>query len=266
MRILFFGDVVGKQGIQALSDALPSLVEEFQPDFIIANGENASHGFGITHKDYLALREAGVDVVTLGNHWHNRGSIDDYIEDCPELIRPYNVRDYDLGSGSTTFDVNGIPVTVTNLLGTAFMKEEVSSPVFCMNDIIQASPDGIHIVDYHAESTSEKATFAYFFDGRVTAVLGTHTHVQTADARVLPKGTAFISDVGLNGNYESVIGFEPESVIQRILFGNNHPITTEQENSIPLVNAVFIEADDETYLATSIIPIYRVGGKERIHG
>ena len=265
MRILFFGDIVGNAGITAVSDVLSSLVTKYGVDLVIANGENATRGFGLNYRDCLALREAGVDVITLGNHWRGRSSIDDFCEEFDALVRPYNLRDYDFGQGYVTVDVHGVPVTVTNLLGTAFMKEEVLSPSVCMSDILSEAPEGIHIVDYHAESTSEKATFAYYFDGQVSAVVGTHTHVQTNDARLLPQGTAFISDVGMCGAYQSVIGFEPKSVIDRIYYGGPTPMQISEEGE-RCINAVLLDFDDETYLATDITPLFYIDGKERVYG
>lgn len=265
MRILFFGDIVGNPGIAAVSDVLPLLAESFSPDLIIANGENATRGFGLNYRDAERIKEAGVDVITLGNHWHNRSSIDDFIEEIDGLIRPVNVRDYDFGAGYITLEINGVAVTVVNVLGTAFMKEEVASPTVTMHDVLSSVPEGVVIVDYHAESTSEKSTFAHYFDGQVSAVIGTHTHVQTNDARVLPLGTAFISDCGMCGAYESVIGFEPKSVVNRIIFGNPNPMQIE-EDCPKCVNAVLIDIDEETYAAKRIVPLFYVDGKERVYG
>lgn len=265
MKVLFFGDIVGSPGITAVSDVLPLLVRRYGVDLVIANGENATRGFGINYGDAKKIREAGVDVITLGNHYRNRSSIDDFIEEFDFLVRPYNLRDYDHGCGSLTVEVHGVPVTVTNLLGTAFMKEEVASPMVCMHDAISAAPEGIHIVDYHGESTSEKATFAYYFDGQLSAVLGTHTHVQTNDARVLPLGTAFISDVGMCGPYESVIGFEPQSVIDRLVYGGPNPMQIAEEGR-RCINAVLMEFDEETFVAKSIVPLFYIDGKERVYG
>lgn len=265
MKILFFGDIVGNPGVSVVSDVLPLLAKRYEPDLIIANGENATRGFGLNYKDATRLKEAGVDVITLGNHWRNRSSIDDFIEEIDGLIRPVNIRDYDYGAGYVTLDVLGVPVTVVNVLGTAFMKEEVNSPTVCMHDVLDSVPEGIIIVDYHAESTSEKSTFAHYFDGQVSAVVGTHTHVQTNDARVLPLGTAFISDVGMCGPYESVIGFEPKSVVNRIIFGDPTPMQIAEEGK-RCINAVLIDIDEETGLSRSISPLFYIEGKERIYG
>ncbi len=266
MKVLFFGDLVGSPGLTAVSDFLPKLVREFDVDLVIANGENATRGFGLNYGDAKTMKEAGVDVITLGNHWRARSSIDDFFEEIQGLVRPYNVREHDtVGMGYITLDVKGVPVTVSNLLGTAFMKETVNSPLVSMVDILAEVPEGIHIVDYHGESTSEKATFAHYFDGQVAAVIGTHTHVQTNDARIMPLGTAFISDVGMCGAYESVIGFEPQSVIERIINGSPNPMQIDAEAK-RCVNAVLLDIDEETGLSRSIRPLFYVEGKPLVYG
>ena len=265
MRILFLGDIVGRVGLLAVSDVLPKLVKKHQIDFVIANGENVTRGRGLSRKDYCALVDMGVDAITLGNHYHGRYEIDDYIEEADRLIRPLNLKNYDLGVGSATFECNGVPITVTNILGTAFMKDEVYSPTVSFQECLQSTEEGVHIVDYHAESTSEKATFAYFFDGQVSAVIGTHTHVLTADQRILPNGTAFLSDAGFAGAYQSIIGFEPNSVIDRLYYGKGERM--EIEDDVPsCVNGAILEVDDETYLAKSIVPFSVIEGKEILYG
>jgi len=266
MKVLFFGDLVGSPGITAVSDFLPSLVKRYEVDLVIANAENATRGFGLNYGDARALKDAGVDVITLGNHWRGRSSIDDFFEEIEGLIRPYNIREHDtVGVGYVTLDVKGVPVTISNILGTAFMKEEVNSPMGALVDILDEVPEGIHIVDYHAESTSEKSTFAHYFDGQVAAILGTHTHVQTNDARVLPLGTAFISDIGMCGAYDSVIGFEPQSVIARIINGSPEPMQIDAEAK-RCVNAVLLDIDEETGLSRSIQPIFLIEGKPLQYG
>ena len=266
MNVLFFGDIVGSPGITVVSDFLPKLVERFHVDLVIANGENATRGFGLNYGDARLLKDAGVDVITLGNHWRSRSSIEDFFEEVEGLVRPFNIREHDeAGVGYVTLDVKGVPVTVSNILGTAFMKETVNSPLGALVDILGEVPEGVHIVDYHGESTSEKSTFAHYFDGQVAAILGTHTHVQTADARVLPHGTAFISDVGMCGAFESVIGFEPQSVIDRIIMGSEKPMQIEQDAK-RCINAVLLDIDEETGLSRSIRPLFYVEGKSLHYG
>lgn len=266
MKVLFFGDLVGNPGITVVSDFLPRLVKHFEVDLVIANGENATRGFGLNYGDARLLKDAGVDVITLGNHWRSRSSIEDFFEEIEGLVRPYNIREHDtIGVGYVTLDVKGVPVTVSNLLGTAFMKEVVNSPLASLVDILDEVPEGIHIVDYHGESTSEKSTFAHYFDGQVAAILGTHTHVQTNDARVLPLGTAFISDIGMCGIYDSVIGFEPKSVIARIINGSEQPMQIEAD-APRCLNAVLLDIDEETGLSRSIRPLFYVEGKSVFYG
>lgn len=257
MRILFFGDIVGELGRSALGRALPLLKRKYQPDFVIANGENASHGRGLNESHYRYLTNLGIDCITLGNHYHDKVAIDDYIDDVDNLVRPLNVKNYAHGVGSALFEVGGVLVRVTNLLGTAFMNEEVNSPIEVLDKLLEEHEDeiSIHIVDYHAESTSEKQIFGHYFDGRVSAVLGTHTHVQTSDMHVLPHGTAFCTDVGMSGELDSVIGFNPDSVIEKIVFGKKEPFMLDKHGTA-IVNGVVMDFDLETYACSSITPIY----------
>jgi len=254
MRILFYGDIVGKVGRFAVHFSLPRLVKKHQIDFVIANGENATHGKGLNESHYRYLVNCGVNCLTLGNHWNGSHDLDDFIDDADELVRPLNLLDYHHGVGSAAFDVNGVEVRVTNLLGQAFMKENVNAPVDSVNQLLSGIDPCIHIVDFHADSTSEKAIFAYCFDGKVSAVIGTHTHVQSNDERVLPKGTGFITDVGMTGASDGVIGYEKDSVIQKMVFGKEGPFQIN-DNAPMMVNAVVMEFDDETHRCLSIAKI-----------
>ena len=260
MRILFFGDIVGQIGLRALSDVLPSIREKEGADFVIVNGENASDGFGLSKEDYDFLVSIGADCITLGNHWNSKREISDYIEDAPHLIRPANILHYYLGSGSKTFEVKGKKIQVTNIMGNAFMKEMVASPIVTLTEILPNAAS-IHIVDYHAESSSEKALFAAYFDGRVSAVIGTHTHVQTADERVSDKGTAFLTDAGLCGAANSVIGFDSKSVIDKMVFGTSRHLSINNDAK-KAVNGVVLDIDD-TGKTTSIRRINLIDGKEK---
>ena len=260
MKILFFGDIVGRVGRQAVKQFLPKLVEKYHIDFVIANGENATHGKGLIEKHYNELIDAGIDCLTLGNHYMSKDSILNYIDDATALVRPLNLSKRIGGEGSILFDVGGTKIRVTNILGTAFMKEEVSSPYFSFKQLIDSlgDEDAINIVDYHGEATSEKVCFAYAFDGQVSAVLGTHTHVQTNDARILTNGTAFICDVGMCGAFDSVLGFEKHSVINKTLYGNSERFTID-ENAIPMVNGVVLDIDEISKKCREIFPINLVG-------
>lgn len=261
MRILFFGDIVGQVGRRAVLENLEKLVKKYQIDFVIANGENATHGKGLIEKHYDDLIDGGVDCITLGNHYLSKNQILDYIDDATCLVRPLNISQRIGGNGSLVFNVNGINIRVTNILGVGFMKEEVSSPYYSLKQLIEQSDhDEIHIVDYHGESTSEKIAFGYAFDGLVSAVVGTHTHVQTNDAHILENGTGFICDIGMCGAANGVIGFEKNSVMNLTLYGNKCRFELDN-NDTPMVNAVVIDVDEDTKKCKEIFPIHFVGEK-----
>lgn len=264
MKVLFFGDVVGPHGVAAIEAKLPSITRQYGIDFVIANGENVSRGRGLFYKDYERMTRAGIECITLGNHFRDQKEMDDYIEEVDRLVRPANLLHYDLGEGYISYDFGDCELVVVNLLGKAFMKDEVTSDIIKMNEIIEKHPDAIFFVDYHGEVTSEKSVFAHFFDGQVAAVVGTHTHVQTSDGRVLPKGTAFISDVGYCGLAESVLGFTPESVISVCIYGQGHFMM--DENNDARLNAVIVDIDEMTHLAKSIQTLNIFVRKEELHG
>lgn len=256
MKVLFLGDIVGKVGRRTVKNNLEKLVKKYQVDFVIANGENTTHGKGLIEKHYYELLDMGVDCITLGNHYLSKDSLLTYIEDADALIRPLNLSQRIGGEGSRLFEVNGIKIRVTNILGTAFMKEEVSSPYYSLKSLIDSieSEDSIHIVDYHAEATGEKMCFGYAFDGLVSAVLGTHTHVQTNDAKILKNGTAFISDVGMCGAANGVLGFEKDSVMRVTMFGEKGRFGFDDEDQ-GLLNGVVMDFDDVTHKAREIITV-----------
>ena len=264
MRILFFGDIVGEVGRKAVLTNVEKLVNKYQIDFVIANGENATHGKGLIEKHYLELIDGGVDCITLGNHYLSKNQILDYIDDATDLVRPLNLSKRIGGVGTTLFNVHSIKIRVTNILGTAFMKEDVVSPYYSLKQLVdQLNEDSIHIVDYHAEATSEKITFAYAFDGLVSAIVGTHTHVQTNDARILENGTGFITDIGMCGDANGILGFEKHSVMNKTLFGNKSTFEIDV-NGQQMINAVVIDVDDLTKKCREIFPVKILG--ERKHG
>ena len=242
-----------------VKEYLPGLVEKYHIDFVIANGENASHGKGLLRHHYFELIESGVDVVTLGNHYDNKKDIRRYIDQADRLVRPLNLLNEYPGEGSVVFDVNGVSIRVTNLLGSAFMKEEVNNPYYALIDYLTEAEEeaNIHIVDYHAEATGEKICFAYAFDGKVSAVLGTHTHVQTRDYRVLDGGTAFISDVGMTGLYDGALGFDKNTVVSKLMYGTNVKFDIPNEGR-GVLSAVVIDVNDYDGKATEIFPVYFV--------
>ena len=262
MKILFFGDIVGQVGRNAIKHNVEKLVKKYQVDFVIANGENATHGKGLIERHYNELLDAGVDCITLGNHYLSKDRINDYINDATNLVRPLNLLNSFGGVGSQIFLVNGITIRVTNVLGTAFMKEEVSAPYTALKELIDEAKDedSIHIVDFHAEATGEKACFGYAFDGLVSAVLGTHTHVQTNDAKILPNGTAFITDAGMCGAANGVLGFEKNSVINKTLFGSTNRFDLDT-NDTEMINAVILEVDEISKKCLEIFPIKIIGDK-----
>ncbi len=260
MRILFFGDIVGKVGRSAIKHYLSTLTDKYQIDFVIANGENVTHGKGLIEKHYYELLDYGVDAITLGNHYYSKNRIVDYIDDADCLIRPLNIEKNIGGLGSRLFEVNGHLVRVTNLLGVSYMKEEVIQPYQSLNELLEETKgeDSIHIVDYHGEATGEKICFGYVFDGRVSAVVGTHTHVQTSDAHILENGTGYISDVGMCGAYNGVLGFERNSVINKTVFGSESRFELKDEDK-ELINAVVIDVDEVTKKCKEIFSIRVVG-------
>ena len=256
MKILFIGDVVGKVGRRMLKERIPYYVDKYDIDFVIANGENATHGKGLNRNHYFELLDAGVDAITLGNHYMSKNEIVKYIDQVDRLVRPYNLIKEFPGEGSVVFDINGVSVRVTNILGSAFMDEVVNAPYYSVLTILdEEEPTTIHIVDFHAEATGEKQSLAFALDGKVSAVLGTHTHVQTNDAHVLPQGTAFISDVGMTGYADGVLGCTSDTVVNKLIYGHQSKFQVPDEGR-GIFSAVVLDIDEITGLAKEIFPIY----------
>jgi metallophosphoesterase (TIGR00282 family) len=262
MRLLFLGDVVGRTGRKAIVDELPGLRERYRLDFVVVNGENAAGGFGITEAICDELLAAGADVVTLGNHAFDQREALVFIERQPRLLRPLNYPPGTPGRGSGMFRAkSGADVLVMNAMGRIFMPE-LDCPFRAIDAELQACPlkqgaDAI-LIDFHAEATSEKQSLAYHVDGRVTAVIGTHTHAPTADDRVLPAGTAFVSDVGMCGDYNSVLGMEIDEPIARFL--TRVPRARFEPAGGPAtICGLAIETDDATGLAHHA-KVLRLGG------
>lgn len=219
MKILFIGDIYGRAGRNGLRRAFPVLKQKYEPDMIIINGENSAGGKGITERIARQFFNLGVDVITGGNHsLHQKGS-EDVHDDEPRLLRPSNFPPGTPGHGSTLYNSSaGFPVGVINICGRAFMAH-FDDPFRAVNRLIRELEDetSIIIVDFHAETTSEKVAMGWYLNGRVSAVLGTHTHIQTADETILDDGTAFITDVGMTGSYDSVIGADKNNVLESML-------------------------------------------------
>ena len=219
ISILYIGDIVGDPGRAAVAELLPALREQFNPDLVLANAENASYGKGVTVEHYWELKKAGVDAFSSGDHiWQSKDIVPELDKPEIELIRPANYHDAP-GRGYMDLTVKGKKIRLINLLGRVFTGANVDNP-FLELDVILAKPGYDHaIVDFHAEATSEKRMFAEYCDGRVQLVVGTHTHVPTADAQILPKGTAFISDLGMVGAQDSSLGADKEPVLKNFLTG-----------------------------------------------
>lgn len=256
LTVLFFGDVDGKIGRRAVSKILPSLKKEYGPDLVMANVENLAHGRGITKKTLQELLDAGVDFCTSGNHIFKREAGLELLDskNVP-VIRPANYPEGTIGKGYKTIEVGTKKIVVINLLGKVFIDEEdISSPFHKLDEILkeheQKNLAGI-IVDIHAETTSEKVAMGWHADGKVSAVLGTHTHVPTADAKILPKGTAYITDVGMVGAVESVLGVKKEIILNRYLNDDRERFDFPEEGLVQ-VNAVVVEIDSDSRKATSI--------------
>ena len=262
MRILFVGDIVGRSGRTVVIERLPGLVEKWKLDLVVVNGENAAGGFGITEAIYRELIEAGADAITLGNHaWDQKEALV-FIERAPKLIRPINYPAGTPGRGAAMIEAkNGARVLVINAMGRIFM-DPLDDPFAAVDRELMACPLGkaadAIIVDIHAEATSEKQAFGHFCDGRSSLVVGTHTHTPTADLRVLPGGTAFISDVGMTGDYDSVIGMGKDEPMQRFL-QRISSARFEPATGAATLCAVAVETDPATGLATRVGAV-RLGG------
>ena len=217
MNILFISDIVGKQGRRVACEKTKELQAKYNFDFIIANGENASHGSGITLKAYDQLLESGIDAITGGNHsFRNQDIFSQMGEDNTKIIRPANYPTVSPGKGFLVLEKNGQKLLLINLMGRVFLNDNVNDPYFEIEKILNENK-GIEniLLDYHAEATSEKAVMGYFLDGRISALVGTHTHIQTADEQILPRGTGFITDVGMVGPLHSSLGVNYEDVLYR---------------------------------------------------
>jgi metallophosphoesterase (TIGR00282 family) len=250
VKLLFVGDIVGSPGRHAVESLVPSLRERLKPDFVVVNGENSAGGLGITSKIARGLYDVGVDAITLGNHTYRHAEVYDFLDRDERIVRPANYPKGNPGRGHTVVERDGKRLAVVNLSGTVFL-DAARSPFAEIDSILselRGKADWV-LVDFHAEATSEKVAMGWYLDGRVTACVGTHTHVPTADARVLPGGTAYVTDVGMTGPRGGVIGVEKELAVKRFL--TMMPVKFETATDDPWLNAVVIEADEDGR-ATSI--------------
>ena len=246
MNILFVGDVFGAPGRRAVEKRLASLRDELGVDFCVVNGENAADGAGITPRLAERLLASGADVVTLGNHVWRRTELGPYLAEAERVLRPANLHGGSPGRGLGVFPArDGTPVAVVNLLGILFFQEVPHSPFEVVDALVEEakSRTNLVVVDFHAEATSEKIAIARWLDGRVTAVVGTHTHVQTNDARVLPGGTAAITDVGMTGPHDSVIGVDADLAIRRMRTGM--PVRFSPADGDVRIEALLLECDPD---------------------
>ena len=265
MRIVFIGDIMGRSGREALEKYLPEIQERLAPDIVIVNGENAASGAGITEDICKQFYKWGTDVITTGNHVWDKREIIPYIGRDKHLLRPLNFPEGTPGHGSVRFKTKeGETVLVVNAMGRLFM-DTLDDPFRKMKDLLAneklgKTADAI-FVDFHAEATSEKMSFAHYFDGQITAVIGTHTHVPTADAQILTKGTAYMSDAGMSGDYNSVIGVEKEIAIHR--FVKKMPGERMQPaRGKGMLCGVLVVTNPKTGLAQRIAPIRMGAGLE----
>jgi 2',3'-cyclic-nucleotide 2'-phosphodiesterase len=242
VKVLFVGDVVGGIGRRTLAALLPGIRDAHQPDFVVVNGENSAGGVGITEKTARDLLNTGADAITLGNHAYRHREVYELLDREPRIVRPSNYPKGSPGHGSTVVERDGVRLGVVNLSGTVYL-QAVRSP-FAEVDAVLSELNGrtdAILVDMHAEATSEKVAMGWYLDGRVTACVGTHTHIPTADARVLPGGTAYVTDVGMTGPRGGVIGVKRELALERFLTMTNVRFETADED--PWLNAVLVEAD-----------------------
>lgn len=254
MNILVIGDLVGEAAVKRLKEKLPYLRQKYRADFVIANAENAASGFGITKKIFNELKEMKIDAITMGNHTWGKKDIFELIDD-PILIRPANYSKGVMGKGYSIFKKGEKQIAVMNLIGRTDMGVQSDNPFTIAEDIIDKIKKEVDyiIVDFHAEATAEKIAMKYFLDGKVTAIFGTHTHVQTADEQITDKGTAYITDVGMTGSVKSVIGMDIEVALKRFL--TSIPERYKLAEGSQMINGCVIEINDENCRASNI---YRI--------
>ena len=253
MNILFIGDIVGRAGRRAVRIFLDEIIEEHNIDFVISNGENSAGGFGITKKVAEELYDYGIDFFTMGNHtWDNR-DIFNFIDDDPNLIRPLNYPENNPGRGWQTLKINSKNVTIVNLIGQIYMQNNDSPYHKFMELYPEIKDSDIILVDFHAEATGEKMAFARAVDGMVTAVIGTHTHVQTNDAQIFPEGTAYITDAGLTGAIDSILGMKPDKMIEKMK--TSLPVSYDVGTGDVKIEGVIVKTDDQNNSVQQIMEI-----------
>ena len=253
MRFLIFGDIVGKPGRKALYQLINTLREREKADVVIANVENAAGGFGITKKVYEELKSYGIDVFTSGNHIWDKKEVYEFIDKVDDLLRPANYPDGVPGRGYGVYEKKGVKFAVVNLMGRIFLDPNLDNPFRVFDSVYEeiSKKTKIIVVDFHAETTSEKWAFGIYVDGRASVVYGTHTHVPTADEAILKRGTAYITDVGMTGAMYSVIGMHSKEPIERFLYALPRRFKVEEKEDIVL-NALVVDVDEENGKAKEI--------------
>ena len=264
MRILFLGDVMGRSGRRAISERLAGLRARLKADLVVVNAENASGGRGVTAGHAQLLLESGADCLTLGDHAFDQKDMIAFIDREPRIVRPLNFARDAPGRGHTIIsDARGRKALIVQALGQVFMSRPYDDPFSALDGVLRAHPPGgmvqAALIDIHAEATSEKMAVGHFCDGRASLVVGTHTHVPTADAQILPRGTAYLSDAGMCGDYDSVIGMDKTEPLRRFITGMARDRFTPAEGEATL-SGVLVETDDRGGPARSILPI-REGGR-----
>lgn len=241
MKVLFIGDVFGTKGLEALYKYLPQIKNDYKPNLIFLNGENIDKGFGISEEIYKELMTLGISVVTMGNHTFSKRELIDFIDDS-KIIRPANHHEDIPGKGFITFKYNDKTVTVINLMGRIFMGDPLDNPFKVADEILENLNSDYIFVDFHAEATSEKIAMAHYLDGRVTAVVGTHTHVPTADAMVFPNQTMYISDLGMTGSKYGILGADKDIILDKFVRGMPQRIKEDMSEKLQF-NAVIMDTD-----------------------
>jgi hypothetical protein len=264
MRLLFLGDVVGRAGRAAVTERLPKLRADWRLDFVVVNGENATSGAGLSGAHARAILDAGADVITLGDHAFDQGDMLQFVEAEPRVLRPLNYAKAAPGAGARVFAApGGRKVLVAQVLGQVFMKRPFDDPFSAIETVLRAHPRGglvqAALVDIHCEATSEKMAMGHWCDGRASVVVGTHTHVPTADATILTGGTAYQTDAGMCGDYNSIIGMEKDEPMRRFITGMSKGRFQAAEGEATL-SGLYVETDDRTGKATRVAMV-REGGR-----
>jgi hypothetical protein len=245
MRVLLVGDIVGKTGRRMVTAHIRTLKASRQVDLVVANGENAAGGNGLTHDVLDELLSSGIDVITGGNHIFDKKEVFQFIDDVPQVLRPLNMPPGTPGRGYVVVSPTGTPVAVVNLAGRAFMPFQYDDPFRAIDDLLGMLAGEVShvIIDFHAETTSEKVALGWYLDGRTSIVVGTHTHVQTADERILPQGTAYLTDLGMTGPMDSVIGVKTELVLQKLR--TQLPVRFDTATGAGQFGALLVDLDDD---------------------